>query len=58
MDNTRIELSAAEASLMAEYRAAVQSLEQQAQGALTAIIKLRGLEGAWSLQGNSLVRGA
>jgi hypothetical protein len=48
-------LSASEKSLIGEYQQAIRDMERRMEGALTMIIRMRGLQGNWTLQGDQLV---
>lgn len=49
------ELTDAEKSLLADLQREVAALQQQMQGALRLMLKQRGLEGQWALEGDALV---
>jgi hypothetical protein len=51
-----VQLSKQEQSILAEYQQALRDIQQQIQGALRLIVKQRGLEGQWNLDGDRLVK--
>lgn len=51
-----VQLTPVEAAYFAEARARAETIQQQAQGALLMILRQRGLDGNWALDGDRIVR--
>jgi hypothetical protein len=51
-----VQLTPAEAAFFAEAQRAAAEIQQRAQGALLLILRQRGLDGDWKLDGDKLVK--
>jgi hypothetical protein len=54
--NSTHKLTDAEQAMLSDIQRDIANLQQQMQGALRLMLKTRGLEGNWTLNGNELVK--